>query len=269
MANNAMVAVLDILGFKKLVHTLPLETITNDVLGYLRQALASAIYQCDTPSDTPSVDELKNQSRVGFAWFSDTLLFYTRNDNLEECQNLIQTVSWLIGHTVLVPGLRLRGGIAYGELFHDSINDIYIGKAIVDAYQLEKKQEWSGGAFTKSAKEKIPSQYCTGRYLDWPIIEYDVPIKPSKDFGYRSNDTYGEVEKYKQELRNQGETKRLLAINWTFQHVMPVNLLDNLDPKYDDAKAKHKLSNSQKFHDQVCRWCGDNMSNDDIHQTPL
>lgn len=64
---NAMVAVCDILGFKVILNSLPLEEIVEDDFAYLRKALYSSLHQDKTPEHTPTLEEFQAQNRVGFA----------------------------------------------------------------------------------------------------------------------------------------------------------------------------------------------------------
>ena len=253
-----MVAVVDILGFKNLVSSKSPKQILEDYFPYLLKAIYSAIHKKSTPGEPPSLRELRDQNYVGFAWFSDTILLYSLEDNVPSYQKLIETVAWLLAHTVGTPELRLRAGIGYGEFIADTENDIYIGKALVEAYQLEKRQEWCGGAFTQTAKEMIPEECWGGKFGNCSVIEYDVPVKPNTDIiGTRSTETYDEVERYKREIREQGETEPLLAIDWmkVYRHSKnSINLLRNIDKSSTDPKDM-KLINTQEFHDEQCRWC--------------
>lgn len=253
ITSNAMVAVVDILGFSKLVKSKSLDRIVGNA-SYLLKALSSAINKENTPENTPTLSELRDQHYIGFAWFSDTMLFYTLNDQEADYQNLIQTMSWLITHTVLDPEMRLRAGIAYGEFFCDAEKGIYVGKAIVDAYKLEKRQEWCGGALTESARGKISKEYWDGKFADWPIAEYDVPVKYTGAIAYRPSETYETVLGRQKKLIERGQTERLLAINWTFIGKCPIC---DEEPIFkdvsDNSRINQKLRNTKKFHDQVCR----------------
>lgn len=252
ITSNAMVAVVDILGFSKLVKSKSLDRIVGDA-SYLLKALSSAINKENTPENTPTLSELRDQHYIGFAWFSDTMLFYTLNDQETDYQNLIQTISWVITHTVLDPEMRLRAGISYGEFFHDVKNELYIGKAIVDAYQLEKRQEWCGGALAESARGKIPKEYWDGKFADWPIVEYDVPVKYTGIPAYRPDAPYEKEMEYQKKRIERGQTERLLSINWT--PIGPCPICDG-NPVFQDVsdnRINQKLRNTKKFHDQVCR----------------
>ena len=85
---------------------------------------------------------------------------------------------------------RIRAGISYGETSTDEEEEIYIGKSIVDAYKLEKKQKWIGGALSKKAEERFGDYLASLNPAESWVIPYDVPVE-------------------------NGLKEKLLAINWT------------------------------------------------------
>lgn len=135
-----MVGVCDLLGFSNLVLNGNLAQIVEDYIGYLRRVLHHSIHQNGFPDDPPSLSELLKQDRVGFAWFSDTILFYGKDDSNESNRDVIETVGWLISEAMLVPQVRIRAGVSFGQMHIDSENGIFVGPALIEAYRLEKMQ---------------------------------------------------------------------------------------------------------------------------------
>ncbi len=231
-----MVAVCDLLGFSNLVQQNDLNVIVNNNLGYLRQALHHSIHHNDFPEEVPTLNELLQHDNVGFAWFSDTLLFYGRDDSDESNRRVIETIGWLIFETMLIPQIRIRAGISYGEIHVDTENSLYVGSAIIDAYQLEKIQLWSGGALTDSASERMSSGN------DW-LIPYNVPVRTQN--GGRSN-------------------RHTLAINWTFGIHMADTFLFHWSLNHEEPPQEEidnnpdiveKWRNTRQFHIDACRFC--------------
>ena len=237
-SKNYMMAVCDILGFANLVKELQLYTVVDNTLVYFRKALYHAIHQNDIPDEPPSLEALSNQNRIGFAWFSDTALFYTLNDTEAGYRTLLETVSWLLFDTMWSTGCRIRAGISYGEAYIDPKNGIYVGKVLVEAHELEKKQEWSGGALTKAAEACIPNEFLAKDNFTRCLTHYDVPLK-------------GDA------------TERMLAIDWTTGiHDEEFRLLwskDSDKPTQEDIKERPALvgkwRNTIKFHEDVCTQC--------------
>jgi hypothetical protein len=234
---TSTIAFCDVLGFTDLVQQNPIETVKSE-LDWFKRSLYSSLYKCASPSDTPTFAELREHKELGVAWFSDTILLYTLKDDDKCLQALISSVAWLVFQTMFNPKVRIRCGISFGETFIDEKESIYIGKPIIEAYNLEENQDWSGGALTDTARERIPRKFHSGRYPEWPLIPYKVPLK---------NKTILDT----------------LAINWTFGiHTgMKITWSDIFEePTEQDIKIRpgvtEKFQNTKTFHNQVCRTCG-------------
>jgi hypothetical protein len=232
-----MVAVCDVLGFSSLVEKSPLVDVINDSLGWLRKALHHSLHKREFPGEIPSKDEFLENDHVGVAWFSDTILLYTRRDDDEAIRQLVQTVGWLLFETMMGGNTRIRGGISYGEAYIDGEDSVFVGKPLIEAYRLEQKQQWSGVALTKSASDRIPAHVRSGQYGDWWVIPYDVPLK-------------------------EKQTLRTLAINWTWGFHPPYRLSWSASadlPTVTDWETSpdicEKFINTKVFHDALCRNC--------------
>jgi hypothetical protein len=57
---------------------------------------------------------------------------------------------------------EVRGGISFGEAYIDEEESVFVGKPIVEAYQLEKSQQWAGVALMEKAVERIPERVHLG-----------------------------------------------------------------------------------------------------------
>jgi hypothetical protein len=233
-----LVAVCDILGFSNLVEQNPLDQVVDGALGWFRRALHHSIHKDGFPPEVPHKAETDAHEHVGVAWFSDTVLLYSLRDDDEAARQLIMTVGWLIFETLLSSGrTKIRGGISYGEARMDRENSIFVGKAIVDAYRLEKRQEWSGAALTETACDRIPEYARSGGYADWWVIPYGVPLK-------------------------DGLTTNTLAINWTWgiHHPPWLRWSESAESPTDaDWQDKpdicRKFINTKAFHDALCHHC--------------
>jgi hypothetical protein len=232
-----MVAVCDVLGFSRLVEKSALVDVINDSLGWLRKALHHSLHKREFPGEIPRKAEFLGNNYVGVAWFSDTILLYTRRDDDQAIQQLVQTVGWLLFETMMGSTTRIRGGISFGEGYIDEEDSVFVGKPIIEAYQLEEKQQWSGVALTENACERIPAHVRSGQYGDWWVIPYDVPLK-------------------------EKQTVRTLAINWTWGFHPPYRLSWSASadlPTATDWETSpdicEKFINTRTFHDALCRSC--------------
>ena len=119
------------------------------------------------------LDSLSNYKKlIGRVVFSDTVLIYSLSDDRYWYYCVIYAVTHLLAYPIKYPYLRFRIGIAYGDFYHDAEKDIYVGNAFIEAYELEKKQNWCGGALTKEVEERIKKENVDFYYL----IKYDVPV---------------------------------------------------------------------------------------------
>ncbi len=75
----------------------------------------------------------------------------------------------------ILKGIPLRGATAFGDIIVDDEKGILLGQPIVDAYELEKKQDWIGVVFHPST-----AHFKIGDSEPTPTLwykRYDVPMK--------------------------------------------------------------------------------------------
>lgn len=238
MIDKRLIAVCDILGFKKMIRSNPLGFFTANVISYFLKALYYSVHKKDPPPIPPSLSTLRHESSVGFAWFSDTVLMYAKDDTDESCRQLIETIAWLLFATNLTHPIKIRSGISYGEVYLDEENEIFVGAPIVDAYEFQEQQNWSGGALDKTAYARIPSVVIKTNPSDWYLIPYHVPLKPPV-------------------------TDPFLAIDWTrgIHTYSPFDWSEkSKNPTEEDMRTFpdiiEKWQNTKAFHDFACWHCG-------------
>src|SRR6266481_3154362 len=239
MKSNYTIALLDILGFGELIEQNPLATVVDKPLSWFRKSLGHSIRQAGYPNDVPSLEHLLNQSKLGLAWFSDTLLLYTLQDTDEHLKDLMVTLGWFLFETMFLPRTRIRGAVAYGEAHIDAKNSIFLGKPIIEAHRLEKIQAWSGCSLTESASRRIPEgvRYDPDQLFFYWLTQYPVPL-------------------------NGAEPQEMLVVDWT------LGVHDRFDfpwasssaePSTEDWETKRaiceKWKNTRQFHRDVCRDC--------------
>jgi hypothetical protein len=242
MSAKYFIAVCDILGFSSLVYNSDPETIVNQQLRWLRQVLQHSVYKSTFPQHVPSILDLERHAKIGVALFSDTILFFTKEDTNEAIRELLATIGWLIFETIIHGQTKIRGGIAYGEAVIDVRNSLFVGRPIIDAHKLEQSQQWAGAALHESAIDRLPKDVRAGGYADWWIIRHDVPVK--KEWG-------GE------------NTFATLAINWNlgihnpdwrfrWSNSSDMPLIADWEKNRDICE---KFVNTKVFHELHCRTC--------------
>lgn len=237
MYGNYMVAMCDILGFSTLVEDRPLEEVVEGTVEWYQRSLHHAVHNRECPEHVPTLSELQDQELLGVTWFSDTILIYTLEDTDDAIRQLLSAVGWLTFETIFSHSQSVRSGIAYGYAYMDPENERYVGQPIVDAYRMEGCQQWSGGALTEEAVQRVPEPARDGEYADWWVTPYDVPMKKRK---YET-----------------------LAIEWTLGIHGPDGDVrwssDSAEPTDEDWETRRsvceKWQNTREFHHRVCRWC--------------
>ncbi|MBI4699211.1 MAG: hypothetical protein HY758_10005, partial [Nitrospirae bacterium] len=186
---------------------------------------------------TNELDIIK-QGLVEYFAFSDTIVIYSLIDSYDGYRNVIFAVSRLLAHKEW-PNLRFRIGIDYGEFYWDVEKNIYVGRALIEAHKLEKRQDWCGAAFTTAAALKVDCPELNENFL----TRYDVPVKGSQ----------------------LCQTESLMVIDWTkFTHKRvdrepPVWLTREygfaIPATEEQKKIERKLANTERFHFEKCERC--------------
>ena len=116
------------------------------------------------------IQEFEN---VNLVTFSDTFLLYTSDDSRASFQ-AITDVSRSFFDELVVAGIPVRGALAFGELYADETNNLFLGVALIDAYEYGEKFDWLGFVLHPSALKRMSevgqliSQLCYKKCL----VEY-------------------------------------------------------------------------------------------------
>ncbi|PIR21171.1 MAG: hypothetical protein COV45_00055 [Deltaproteobacteria bacterium CG11_big_fil_rev_8_21_14_0_20_47_16] len=167
MANNNMrfVGLIDLLGFKNLVKSPD----PSKGLAWLLSEVEK-IRIC-----VERTVELEGWKLAEFAWFSDTIVFYTEDDSDISLLGLVACVSRFLFES-LGEGFPARGAITHGELHVGKGQGDIVGRALVDAYELEKKQDWCGAIIAPGILHQEQYKKVRGSTVQL-IVEYNAPLK--------------------------------------------------------------------------------------------
>lgn len=184
---NAVICMLDILGYKDMMIERKLEDLSELYL----KTLDDTVYGCNSILDH-QLEKYKRHSdfkgkvyHLEWFQFSDTILLYLRCDENSTFLNHIPKYR-LFGMTSYLPilfahclqkGIILRGAVAYGEVMINKYKSFIVGKPIIEAYELEKKQKWAGISLCESADQFTKAD----KFEDYEgapgIVKYDVPFE--------------------------------------------------------------------------------------------
>jgi hypothetical protein len=173
---HRFVAFLDILGFEKLVYNNEF----NTMVSVIKSLKASLDYANQIP--IPKGVNLRiDEKLIGSTMFSDSILLYTDNDDPYNFCRLTHVTKFLI-YSAFSSGIALRGAITNGEML--SVDGMYMGKPLIEAYKAEEEQEWCGVYIIDDTIDYVRSK--NPDCIDFlvkiaTLVEYCVPFKKNKD----------------------------------------------------------------------------------------
>ncbi len=193
MTNEAprVVALFDLLGFSNRVMRdgLPGLLVAYDALiDIVKKHQAGAMLNCGIPVGNGTCAAGFGVFDIEHAYFSDTIVLWCSYNTF--CFPPFCHICNVFICEVLESGLPLRGGIAVGEAHMDKTTGTYIGKALVEAAEVEKSQDWIGASFGPSFavapyneffmaesvlvyrrhRKSGRTQWVPGAVLDWPRV---------------------------------------------------------------------------------------------------
>jgi hypothetical protein len=183
-SDPVVVCLLDVLGFESLLKALGLPGIHakyTKLIDYVKQQ-KGGVDVVQTSDGHVAVGWLV----IGNAYFSDSLLFWTRYSKVA-----LPSFTHCIAEAIcfgLEIELPLRGAIAVGEAILDTDSGVYLGAPLVEVARTERSQQWVGASFGpsfskpgfnegfylntilpyKSQYKDRTSEFATGMAVDWP-----------------------------------------------------------------------------------------------------
>lgn len=117
----------------------------------------------------------KRHPDVSNAWFSDTFIIFSEDDSDLSFQAIDLISRWLM-FSLLRRNIPVRGAIACGPFYADNSNRIYLGQALLEAYEWGENQDWIGmllcpSSVTRLAELNLPIK----ERLNYALCE--VPFK--------------------------------------------------------------------------------------------
>jgi hypothetical protein len=168
---NRYVAFLDILGFGDLVK--------EESLAKVKSLVATALSASkDSREKAPMVGfDGKAVKAVRDFSFSDTFVLLSDDDSSEALLSFLSATIYLT-RTLYAQSLPVRGAVTFGEA--DFITDTphAVGKAIVAAAELEKRQHWFGVAVDDTNFPSDGKRLIANQMFEKVLLRWKIPVKP-------------------------------------------------------------------------------------------
>lgn len=164
------IAMLDVLGFKQIVHLNPLPSVVSVYQDLLNQVAQSG--------RVPNFDFAKGQTTIyktRTVVMSDTIMLWAEDD-LDKVCTLVTSCAHLMAHSNSY-NWPLRGAIAFGEAVMDASEGIFVGQPIIDAYMAEQAQNWVGVAVHPNCFGSPNTGNALSKFDDF--AQWTVPVKSS------------------------------------------------------------------------------------------
>lgn len=162
---------LDIMGFKERVNRVKIKELREQLL----------LFKTKNNKLKPLLKGLKDNILIDMAQFSDSIVLVSKDTTIDDL-NRISKAATILMQTALQTGFALRGAIAKGNMIFDNENQLFFGKALVDAYLLEEELCYYGVVFHESMEGDIISALPHKPNL--PIEDIAVPLKKGKSKHY-------------------------------------------------------------------------------------
>jgi len=197
--SSTVVALFDLLGFSNRVMNNGLPGILvayNSLIDIVKKHQAGAMLNCGIPVGDGGCAAAFGIFDINHAYFSDTIVLWCSYNTF--CFPPFCHICNVFICEVLESGMPLRGGVAVGEAHMDRPSGTYIGKALVEAAEVEKSQDWIGVSFGPSFaaapyneffmaesvlvyrrhRKSGRAQWVPGLVLDWPRVWRNTRVVP-------------------------------------------------------------------------------------------
>jgi hypothetical protein len=183
------VAFFDVLGFRNLLAKQGAQVLGARyarVVGNNLEALRRPLL---TSPDLPTLFPGHGQDQPWCMMhvFSDSIIFMSHDDSDSDCRKVL-VFALRAMQMLIATKLPVRGGVAFDELFVDVERQIFLGRALTTAYELEQNQEWIGAGLDPSIENAFPDLFAqtaggVGERL-FPL--YEIPLKTGDVRQYRT-----------------------------------------------------------------------------------
>lgn len=234
---KCFVGYLDILGFKEAI----LKSDNPDtLLFHLRRLFREIEISCGLKK-FKNLDSLP----VQFIWMSDSILFYTADNSIEKFKYIANIIAGFIRKTIEAGPFLYRGALSHGDFYFDPKLNLYLGPAMIDAADWEKKQNWSGVMLTpdcsdfakKNHYDSLEGKFRRDRGRGYDLLEISAPL----------------LVEYVVPLKEGLPSKKSLCLNWTiaartdFRASKLGHVLASIESEGGRKSIEEKVDNTLEF----------------------
>jgi hypothetical protein len=107
-----------------------------------------------------AIEQISNRGtafdNVEFVWFSDSFLIHTTDDSIQSFAAIDNICHWFC-YFLITGGMPVpvRGSISCSSFYADGENNLFFGKALIEAYEYGEAQDWIGFILCPSAKKQL------------------------------------------------------------------------------------------------------------------
>ncbi len=227
---NRSVALIDILGFKKIVRTSELSGLANKLEHVLVPCVQMAVTHAEkiVTDSVVRVDMTKRKS--DYFQFSDTVLLYSLDSSFNSCLSLVVS-AWHLVRSLFAIRFPCRGAVVFGPLAVDAEKALFVGQSVIDAYEIAEAQDWGGAVICPCVEAAFPKlrrlAAREGTIPNLLVYPYRAPFKGDAKLPFRRD-------------------RQLLCLNWRYNLIVK-NGTKSLfrDPENEGERAK--IRNTLRF----------------------
>lgn len=198
----------DYLGFREFLlnnSEAELERRSYHLLGEIERSLSETYKQKHPGYIVPDLSE----SNINCLNISDTVLFWTKDDSLESCKELLE-VSFRFNWQNNLFQFPVRGCMIYDDFniisgkSENSKGSVYLpnlmyGKGLLNAHNKTEQMNWAGSVIDNSVIEKVQTLGEYNSFFSEFAKEYKVPYKGyyKKEFAFFMRDKEIKPENFK------------------------------------------------------------------------
>jgi hypothetical protein len=182
-SGKRFVAFFDLLGFSSWLEAEGSAEVFTYVRGFLNLMIRASL-----PGSVvhPDMSVTVKDSNMGFINFSDSIVFYSRDDSDACFDTMLRVCGEFMNGVITGPSRMLRGAISHGDFYADPEANAYVGQALVDAYRLENAQDWLSCSLHDSVIALPQFNRAVKNYPNY-IVPALVPLRGSSVIPYCLN----------------------------------------------------------------------------------